>query len=140
MSEYYLKEMYLFESKLRDIGKNRSNLYFHIRTGERPSIPHFHIFNIDIASPAEKRSKKYFECCIQLKHAAYWNHENYHRKIPNNKLKKLIVEFLYSRPPETRGKTVWEFCRDIWLSKYYDKELKNMKEPPDYSKLDTSGI
>ena len=136
INESVLNESYLFENVLHDNErKDSSNLYFHIRTGESSgSIPHFHVFNIVNPTKSELHSKKYFECCIQLKNCGYWNHKPWHRPIPNSKMKQKIIKFIMSSNAETRGKTVWEHCKDIWLDKYpNDIQLKRMKTPPDYS-------
>lgn len=132
-------EEYLFENTLQDSdGKDPTNLYFLIRPKEGMSIPHFHIVNILEVSDKEKYSKKYFECCIQLKCYAYWNHKPWMRKIPNQKLKDKIVQFLMSSNADTKGLPVWKFLKERWLERYpNNKELRYMKDMPDYSKLAT---
>ena len=135
-----LMEEYLFESAIKDtyFGKDSSNLYFDIRPRERDKgIPHVHVCNILKADKYEKRSKKYFECCIRLKSCNYWNHEPWMRKIPNQKLKDKIVKFLNSKNADTQGLSVWEFLKNQWLSSYFDYELKHIKRIPNYDNLPT---
>lgn len=136
-----LMEEYLFESAIRDdyFGQDSTNLYFDVRPRERDlGIPHIHVSNVINPDKHERRSKKFFECCIRLKHCAYWNHEPWMRKIPNQKLKDKIVRFLSVKSAESEGLTMWEYFKNRWLSAYpNDKELRNIKTMPDYSKLST---
>jgi len=133
------KFLLVTESKIQDNRRNGSKLYFHIRTGEGKNIPHFHVFNIDNPTTNELHNpKKYFECCIELKKCKYFNHKSWMRPIINNAMKDLIISFIYSKHPKSKGLTIWQYFKNIWLAKYPgDVELRNMKEAPDYSNLIT---
>lgn len=139
LTESILNEEYLFEEYLHDdYCKNSTKLWFHIRPRERArGNPHIHISNIKKPTNQERKSKKYFECCLLLRECGYWNHEPWHRKILNNKMKDGIVNFLNSSIAETKGKTVWDYLRNEWIRQYPDSKLKALKQPPDYSKLST---
>ena len=114
-----------------DKTKKSSGYVFHIRPKEKDgTIPHFHIYTEN----ENKKSKKYFECCIRFDKCDYWNHEKYHSPL-NSKDKIKVVNFLKSKIKSNY--TIWNYLKDQWNLAYPNHKVTNRM--PDYSKLDTSG-
>lgn len=92
-------------------------------------IPHFHI----CTENENKKSKKYFECCLRFDICDYWNHEPYHT-IMNKKQKDKVIKFLKLKKQNVQ---VWKYLRDQWNLAY--PRNKVLCKMPDYSKLPTIG-
>lgn len=107
------------------IGGQRKGIKIKIYSSEG-DIPHMHL---------EKAGE--FESCVKLKECDYFNHKNYHVKLPSGIPERLDAEL--RKQYKNSKLTVWEFCILTWNANNPEKrkQLDINLSQPDYTKLST---
>ena len=126
----------LNEDKLGMINFNKGigECIVEVRSRNEGPIPHFHIYNLE-----NRKSKKYFHCCLFIFEPYFFDHNNQ----TNGKLNKDQLEYLcnwldedHIKQGRNTGSSKWEFIADYWVknnTKGYSY-VYTSNSRPDYTK------
>lgn len=98
-------------------------------TDDDGNIPHFHVYDIN----------KKLDTCIEISRNKYFLHGKHQGIITSSKIRKMLYDFLRSRPKSFQRRSYdnnWQWIKEIWNSSDHRMKVPDdITEPPDYTNI-----